>query len=159
MSGLSTRRFCFEAFLPADKQDRKYILDELKNETRTIIVYEAPHRLKKTLAELAEKLGKDRQISICKELTKKHENTFLTTFEDALVYYEDNEPRGEYVLVIEGKSRDELLKEKIAEWEKMSIEEHVDMYIARGIDKKEAMKMAAKDRGVSKRDIYNEYNI
>ena len=159
MSGLSTRRFCFEAFLPADKQDRKYILDELKNETRTIIVYEAPHRLKKTLAELAEKLGKDRQISICKELTKNHENTFLTTFEDALVYYEDNEPRGEYVLVIEGKSRDELLKEKIAEWEKMSIEEHVDMYIARGIDKKEAMKMAAKDRGVSKRDIYNEYNI
>lgn len=159
MSGLSTRRFCFEAFLPADKQDRKYILDELKNETRTIIVYEAPHRLKKTLAELAENLGKDRRISICKELTKKHENTFLTTFEDALVYYEDNEPRGEYVLVIEGKSRDELLKEKIAEWEKMSIEEHVDMYIARGIDKKEAMKMAAKDRGVSKRDIYNEYNI
>lgn len=159
MSGLSTRRFCFEAFLPADKQDRKYILDELKNETRTIIVYEAPHRLKKTLAELAENLGKDRRISICKELTKKHENTFLTTFEDALVYYEDNEPRGEYVLVIEGKSRDELLKEKIAEWEKMSIEEHVDMYIARGIDKKESMKMAAKDRGVSKRDIYNEYNI
>lgn len=159
MSGLSTRRFCFEAFLPADKQDRKYILDELKNETRTIIVYEAPHRLKKTLAELAENLGKDRRISICKELTKKYENTFLTTFEDALDYYEDNEPRGEYVLVIEGKSRDELLKEKIAEWEKMSIAEHVDMYIARGIDKKEAMKMAAKDRGVSKRDIYNEYNI
>lgn len=159
MSGLSTRRFCFEAFLPADKQDRKYILDELKNETRTIIVYEAPHRLKKTLAELAENLGEDRRISICKELTKKYENTFLTTFEDALDYYEDNEPRGEYVLVIEGKSRDELLKEKIAEWEKMSIAEHVDMYIARGIDKKEAMKMAAKDRGVSKRDIYNEYNI
>ena len=154
MSGRSTRRFAFEAFLPSDKQERKRILAELENETRTIILYEAPHRLLKTLKELMEVLGEDRRLTICKELTKRYENTFLTTFGEAAAIYEENEPRGEYVLVIEGKSRKELQLEHQAQWENMSIEAHVEMYIKQGMDKKEAMKAAAKDRGVSKRDIY-----
>ena len=156
MSGLPTRRFCFEAFLPYDKKERKEVLAELVDETRTIIVYEAPHKLKATLRELAEVFGMDRRLSICKELTKKHENVFLTTFEEAIQYYDENEPRGEYVLVIEGKSRSQLKEEAAAAWESMSVEEHVNMYIGQGMDKKEAMKKAAKDRGVSKRDIYSQ---
>lgn len=156
MSGLPTRRFCFEAFLPYDKKERKEVLAELVDETRTIIVYEAPHKLKATLRELAEVFGMDRRLSICKELTKKHENVFLTTFEEAIQYYDENEPRGEYVLVIEGKSRSRLKEEAVAAWESMSVEEHVNMYIGQGMDKKEAMKKAAKDRGVSKRDIYSQ---
>ncbi len=156
MSGRPTRRFAFEAFLPADKQERKEVLSELVNETRTIIIYEAPHRLVRTLKELEQVLGKERQLTICKELTKRYENTFLTTIQEALSYYDINEPRGEYVLVIEGKKRSDIIKEKQAEWESMSIKDHVDMYIGEGMDKKEAMKAVAKDRGVSKRDIYQE---
>ncbi len=156
MSGLPTRRFCFEAFLPYDKKERKEVLAELIDETRTIIVYEAPHKLKATLRELAEVFGMDRRLSICKELTKRHENVFLTTFEEAILYYDENEPRGEYVLVIEGKSRSQLKEEAVAAWESMSVEEHVNMYIGQGMDKKEAMKAAAKDRGVSKREIYSQ---
>ncbi len=156
MSGRTTRRFAFEAFLPADKQERKEVLSELVNETRTIIIYEAPHRLVRTLKELEQVLGKERQLTICKELTKRYENTFLTTIQEALSYYDINEPRGEYVLVIEGKKRIDIIKEKQAEWESMSIKDHVDMYIGQGMDKKEAMKAVAKDRGVSKRDIYQE---
>ena len=156
MSGRTTRRFAFEAFLPADKQERKEVLSELVNETRTIIIYEAPHRLVRTLKELEQVLGKERQLTICKELTKRYENTFLTTIQEALSYYDINEPRGEYVLVIEGKKRSDIIKEKQAEWESMSIKDHVDMYIGQGMDKKEAMKAVAKDRGVSKRDIYQE---
>lgn len=157
MSGLPTRRFCFEAFLPSDKQERRDVISELENETRTMIIYEAPHRLKKTLAELTEVFGEDRRLSVCKELTKRHENVFLTTFGEVVEFYENNEPRGEYVLVIEGKSRDDIKKEQQAQWESMSIVEHVDKYIADGMDKKEAMKAAAKDRGISKREVYNEY--
>lgn len=157
MSGLPTRRFCFEAFLPSDKQERRDVISELENETRTMIIYEAPHRLKKTLAELTEVFGADRRLSVCKELTKRHENAFLTTFGEIVEFYENNEPRGEYVLVIEGKSRDDIKKEQQAQWESMSIVEHVDKYIADGMDKKEAMKAAAKDRGISKREVYNEY--
>lgn len=156
MSGRPTRRFAFEAFLPADKQERKEVLSELVNETRTIIIYEAPHRLVRTLKELEQVIGKERQLTICKELTKRYENTFLTTIQEALSYYDINEPRGEYVLVIEGKKRSDIIKEKQAEWESMSIKDHVDMYIGQGMDKKEAMKAVAKDRGVSKRDIYQE---
>lgn len=157
MSGLPTRRFCFEAFLPSDKQERRDVISELEKETRTMIIYEAPHRLKKTLAELTEVFGEDRRLSVCKELTKRHENVFLTTFGEVVEFYENNEPRGEYVLVIEGKSRDDIKKEQQAQWESMSIVEHVDKYIADGMDKKEAMKAAAKDRGISKREVYNEY--
>lgn len=153
LSGLNTRRFCMEGFLPADKKEKKDILEELKCESRTMILYEAPHRLTKTLAELYEVLG-DREIALCRELTKKFETVFKTTLKEAMAYYEENEPRGEYVLVIEGKSREEKKQEMIEEWEKMSIEEHVALYESRGIDHKEAMKKVAKDRGVSKRDIY-----
>ena len=153
MSGLNTRRFCMEGFLPADKKEKRDILEELKQESRTMILYEAPHRLTKTLAELYEVLG-DREIALCRELTKKFETVMKTTLKEAIGYYEENEPRGEYVLVLEGKSREEKKQEKIEEWEKMSIEEHMAFYENQGIDHKEALKKVAKDRGVGKRDIY-----
>ncbi|MBQ6812452.1 MAG: 16S rRNA (cytidine(1402)-2'-O)-methyltransferase [Agathobacter sp.] len=153
MSGRPTRRFCFEAFLPKDKKERVAVLEELKNETRTIIIYEAPHHLLKTIRELMEALG-DRELTVCRELTKKHEEKIQTTFSALLSYYEDKDPRGEYVLVICGKSREEITKEKQSSWEEMSIEEHMEYYENQGIDHKEAMKLVAKDRGVSKRDIY-----
>ena len=156
MSGLPTRRFCFEAFLPYDKKERKEVLSELASETKTIIIYEAPHRLKATLAELSDILGADRRLSVCKELTKRYENVFLTTFEEACEYYDNNEPKGEYVLVIQGKSREIIKQEEVKTWEAMTIEEHMKVYTDKGMDKKEAMKVVAKDRGVSKRDIYNE---
>lgn len=153
LSGLSTRRFAFEAFLPIDKKEKQAVLKELENETRTIIMYEAPHRLVRTLQELLENLG-DRKITVCRELTKKHETAFATTLEDAVRYYGENDPKGECVLVIEGRSREELRQEEVAKWEEMSIEEHMEYYLNQGVAKKEAMKLVAKDRGVSKRDIY-----
>lgn len=153
LSGLETRRFCFEAFLPMDKKDKDRVLSELINETRTIILYEAPHRLIKTLKELKETLG-DRKVSIIKELTKKHERIFQTTLEDGIAYYEQEKPRGEYVLVIEGKSIEELKAEEIDRWKQVTIEEHMLMYTDMGMDNKEAMKAVAKDRGISKRDVY-----
>lgn len=156
MSGQATRRFVFEAFLPTDKKERNFIIDSLRNETRTIIIYEAPHRLIKTLHELADIFEQDRALSICKELTKKYENVMITNFKDVLEYYQTNEPKGEYVLVIAGKSKETLIEESRQQWDTMSVAEHVEMYINNGMDKKEAMKAAAKDRGVSKRDIYNE---
>ena len=158
MSGLSTRRFCFEAFLPSEKGDKKErarILEELKRETRTIIVYEAPHHLVKTLKDLYQALG-NRRITVCRELTKKHETAFRTTFEQALSAYEVEEPRGECVIVIEGISVRELEEEKIRSWEEMSLEDHLEYYLKGGMDKKEAMKAVAKDRGVSRREIYQQ---
>ena len=155
LSGLSTRRFAFEAFLPTDKKEKQSILKELEKETRTIILYEAPHRLVRTLQELLETLG-NRKVTVCRELTKKHETAFATTLEEAYSYYESNEPKGECVLVIEGKSRQELKQEEVAKWEEMRIEEHMDYYLQQGIDKKEAMKMVAKDRGITKRDVYQQ---
>lgn len=153
ISGRPTRRFAFEAFLPADKKERKEILSKLENETRTMIIYEAPHRLVKTLTELLEVLG-DRKLSICKELTKKHETVFSTTLTEALKVYGEKEPRGEYVLVIEGKTFEELKKESQEEFLAITIEEHMDRYLSQGMDKKTAMKQVAKDRGISKRDVY-----
>lgn len=153
LSGLSTRRFAFEAFLPADKKEKQEVLSELVNETRTIILYEAPHRLLKTLKELAETLG-NRRITVCRELTKKHETAFQTTCFEAIVYYEEHEPKGECVLVIEGKSRKELKEEAIAKWEEMTVEDHMEYYMKQGCDKKEAMKKVAKDRGIGKREVY-----
>ena len=153
MSGRSTRRFAFEAFLPKDKKERAQVLEELKNETRTIILYEAPHHLTKTVKELLDVLG-DRELTVCRELTKRYEEKIQTTFSSLLSYYEDKEPRGEYVLVICGKSRDEIVRQQQASWESMTIEEHMEHYESQGIDHKEAMKLVAKDRGVSKRDIY-----
>lgn len=154
LSGLSTRRFCFEAFLPTDKKEKAQILESLKNETRTIICYEAPHRLVKTLEELFHTLG-DRKITICRELTKKFETAFLTTFKEALEYYETNDARGECVIVIEGRTFQEMVEESQEKWNEMPIEKHMDHYLNQGIDKKEAMKLVAKDRGISKREVYN----
>ena len=153
LSGLSTRRFAFEAFLPNDKKEKAAILEELKTETRTIIIYEAPHRLKKTIDELYAALG-NRRMTAVKELTKLHENVFVTNFEEALAYYEENEPRGEYVLVIEGKKIEELKKEKEASFKEMDINEHMKLYMDKGMDKKEAMKAVAVDRGIPKREVY-----
>lgn len=155
LSGLSTRRFAFEAFLPREKKERAAVLTELPDETRTLIIYEAPHHLTGTLRELADTLG-DRRVTVCRELTKKFETVFRTTLTGALAYYEINEPRGEFVLVIEGKSRAELEEETRKSWDALSLEEHMDRYLAQGMDRKEAMKQVAKDRGVSKRDIYRK---
>lgn len=155
LSGLSTRRFCFEAFLPTDKREKQAVLKELVDETRTIIMYEAPHRLVKTLQELFENLG-NRRITVCRELTKKYETAFVTTLAEAIQYYEENDPKGECVLVIEGRSREELRQEEVSKWEEMSIEEHMELYLGQGIDRKEAMKKVAKDRGISKRDVYQQ---
>ena len=154
MSGLPTRRFAFEAFLPKDKKEHQAVLEELKTETRTIIIYEAPHHLVRTLQELHDTLGGDRRLTICRELTKRHEEKMQMTLADSLSYYEVNEPRGEYVLIIAGRSREEMKKEEQAGWEALSLEEHMAHYESQGIDRKEAMKRVAKDRGVSKRDIY-----
>lgn len=153
ISGRPTRRFCFEAFLPTDKKERRAVLEELKTETRTSIIYEAPHRLVKTLQELLNELG-DRKITVCKELTKKHETGFETTLKEAAPYYEQNEPRGEYVLVLEGCSRQQMEQEAQDAWKEMSLGDHMKLYEEQGMNRKDAMKQVAKDRGVGKREIY-----
>ena len=155
LSGMATRRFCFEAFLPSDKKEKQWILEELKGETRTIIIYEAPHRLVKTLEELREVLG-NRKITICRELTKKYEEAFRTTLEEAVSHYQANDPKGECVIVIQGKSIDDIKEEQKRSWEEMSIEEHMRYYEDQGMERKEAMKQVAKDRGISKRDVYQQ---
>ncbi|MDE6887666.1 MAG: 16S rRNA (cytidine(1402)-2'-O)-methyltransferase [Eubacterium sp.] len=153
VSGLSTRRFAFEAFLPRDKKKRGIVLEELKSETRTIILYEAPHHLVHTLEELHQALG-ERNIAVCRELTKKHEEVMRASLAEVLQYYEEHEPRGEYVLVIEGKSYADIEKEEIAEWMQMELTEHMRIYEEKGLSNKEAMRMVAKDRGISKREVY-----
>lgn len=153
MSGQATRRFAFEAFLPREKKERAAILEELKNETRTIILYEAPHHLLKTLEELYQALG-NRSITVCKELTKRYEKALYTTFEEALIYYKDNEPRGEYVLLVSGKPRQELTEEQQQAWMALSLGEHMAHYEEQGSTHKEAMKLVAKDRGIPKREVY-----
>ena len=155
MSGMPSRRFCFEGFLPVDKKERRYILEQLKREERTTILYEAPHHLRGTLQELYDSLG-DRKITLCRELTKKFEEALPMTLESAIVYYSENEPRGEYVLVMAGADRAALEEEKRVKFEEMSLEEHMAMYTDQGLSRKEAMKKVAADRGVSKRDIYKE---
>ena len=153
LSGLSTRRFCFEGFLPSDKKERKAVLEELIKESRTIIIYEAPHHLRKTLRELLDILG-NRKMAVCRELTKKFETVMPTTLEEAVGFHEENEPRGEYVLVIQGKSPEEKREEAALEWKEMPIKEHMKYYESQGIDRKKAMKLAAKDRGIGKREVY-----
>ena len=155
ISGLSTRRFAFEAFLPSDKKEKAAVLEELKDETRTTILYEAPHRLVRTLEELYQALG-ERRVTVCRELTKKHETAFLTTLSGALAYYQENDPKGECVIVMEGRSRKEMEEEKQQQWETMPLEEHMKIYENQGMSRKEAMKAVAKDRGVSRRDIYQQ---
>ena len=158
VSGLPTRRFVFEGFLPADKKERAKALGRLEGETRTIVIYEAPHHILKTLGDLYEVLG-PRNMRICRELTKIHESVTAFTIDEAIRYYEENEPRGEMVLVIEGADEKALEAEGRKAFEEMSIREHVDMYIAEGLSEKEAMKRAASDRGVSRRDIYSAIKI
>lgn len=153
LSGLSTRRFCFEAFLPADKKEKTRVLDSLRNETRTIVCYEAPHRLIKTLKELLSVLG-NRNIAICRELTKKYETVFKADLEQAISYYENNDPKGECVIVLEGRPFMDIEKAAQDKWSELSIEEHMEHYTKEGIDKKEAMKLVAKDRGITKREVY-----
>ncbi len=153
LSGLPTRRFCFEGFLPSDKKEKKMVLEDLAEESRTIILYEAPHHLVRTLTELREIVG-DRRVTLCRELTKKFETILPTTLDAALSMYEEEEPRGEYVIVLEGKSFEQKQKEAQASWEEMSIEEHMALYENKGMNHKDAMKQVAKDRGVGKREIY-----
>ena len=155
ISGLPTRRFVFEAFLPSDKKERAAVLGELSHETRTMIIYEAPHRLCRTLAELEEVLGGDRQIAVCKELTKRHETVYRSDIKGAVDYYNANEPRGEYVLVIAGLNRKDIIRDKQDAWKEMPLEEHLKHYESQGIERREAIKLVAKDRGVPKREIYN----
>jgi len=162
ISALPTRRFAFEAFLPTDKADKKErarILEELKSETRTMIIYEAPHHLKETLADLTQALGTDRRISLCRELTKKHEEAIRTTLGDAISKYEAEEPRGEYVLVIEGKDPAAIQAETEASWNEMPLADHMQHYLDQGIPEKDAMKQVAKDRGISKRDVYQQWKV
>lgn len=153
LSGLNTRRFVFEGFLPSDKKERRQVLEDLISETRTIILYEAPHHLVKTLEDLLENLG-NRRLTLCRELTKKFEEVKITSLKDAVSFYKETDIKGEFVLVLEGRNRQELKQEEQDKWSQMSVEEHVEYYTAIGKEKKEAMKLAAKDRGVSKREIY-----
>ena len=158
MSGLPTRRFCFEAFLPserADKKERQRILDELKRETRTIILYEAPHHLVGTLTDLREALG-NRPVSLCRELTKRYESVMRASLEEAIASLSEEEPKGEWVIVLEGRRPEEIRQEEIRTWEAMSLEEHMEYYISQGQDRKEAMRSVARDRGISRRDVYRQ---
>jgi 16S rRNA (cytidine1402-2'-O)-methyltransferase len=154
ISGQSTRRFAYEGFLPQDNREKKQVLEAIRNETRTMVFYEAPHRLLKTLTALQEVLGESRSITLCRELTKKFEESVKTTIGDAIARFEEERPRGEFVLVIAGKSKEELEQEEAASWESMTIAAHVGLYESKGFTRKDAMKAAAKDRGVAKRDIY-----
>ena len=155
VSGLGTRRFCFEAFLPAEKKERSRILEDLKRETRTMIIYEAPHHLLRTMKELKEVLG-DRKVTVCRELTKKYEEIAPVILSQAIERFSVEEPRGEFVLVIEGRAVEEMIREEQKVWEELSIEEHMERYLSLGMDKKQAMKEVAKDRGISKREVYQE---
>ncbi|MCR5691689.1 MAG: 16S rRNA (cytidine(1402)-2'-O)-methyltransferase [Eubacterium sp.] len=156
LSGMSARRFTFEAFLPVNKKEREIVLNRLKESPVTTIIYEAPHRLLKTLEILKEYVGPDRRLAVCKELTKKHEKALHFTLEEAISYHRENPPKGEYVLVIEGADQEALEEARQDQWKKMTLEDHMYHYLSQGIDKKEAIKKVAKDRGISKRDVYNE---
>lgn len=153
LSGLDSRRFIFEGFLPTDKKEKAQVLKSIEKETRTVIFYEAPHRLKTTLKELFESTG-DREAACVREITKKFEEVKKGNMSELIEYYNVNEPKGEFVIVIGGADAQELKKEEIAAWESITVEEHVKKYMAEGMSEKDAMKQAAKDRGTTKRDIY-----
>ena len=157
LSALSTRRFCFEAFLPtekANKKERQRLLSQLKDEERTILLYEAPHHLRKTLEDLREAFGENRKITLARELTKKYEELLYLDLDRAIERYQEEEPRGEFALAIEGKSLEKKKEEAKAQWEELSMEEHLQEYLDKGLSEKEAMKMVAKDRGIGKREVY-----
>ena len=153
MSGMDARRFCFEGFLPPDKKEREKVLDRRSREERTTIFYEAPHHLKDTLQELYDAAG-DRKVTLCRELTKKFEEAVPTTLSGAIALYEDRDPRGEYVLVVAGADPEALARQEEKKWDSMTLAEHMALYERQGLSRKDAMKQVAKDRGVSKRDIY-----
>lgn len=153
LSGQPTRRFCFEAFLPADKKERRRILLELKDETRTIVLYEAPHRLLRTLQELFVELG-DRSVAVVRELTKKHETVFRTTLEEAVRHYAENPPKGECVIVLAGVDRVAREEKQQQDWRLVPLMEHMERYLSQGMPQKEAMKAVAAERGITKRDVY-----
>ena len=153
LSGLPTGRFCFEGFLSANKGERRERLSELENEKRTMLFHEAPHKLKATLEDMKNTFGGGRKIALCRELTKKNEEVLRLSLNEAVQYYEENAPRGEYVLIVEGAKKSQISE---CFWEKMSIEEHVNFYISTGLSKMDAIKSCAKDRGVQKNIIYKE---
>lgn len=157
LSGLDTRRAVFEGFLPPDKKERRAAIERLVRETRSVILYEAPHRLKATLGELYDALG-ERECAAIKEITKKYETVKRGTLAELMDFYEENPPKGEFVLVLAGVSEERLKEEEISRWENISAEEHVRMYEEKGMSRKDAMKAAARDRGISKRDIYAALN-
>ena len=152
-SGLDTTKFIFRGFLPRENKERKPIMDDLLNRSETLIFYEAPHRLLSTLEFLYENIG-NRKISMCRELTKMYEEIIRLTLQEAIEYYKDKAPRGEYVLVIEGKSKEDIDKDEKAKWDALTIEEHIEKYITEGISKKDAMKKVAKVRGMAKSEVY-----
>lgn len=154
LSALPTGRFCFEGFLSTNKNERFDRLNEIKNDTRTTIFYEAPHKLIKTLEDLHSVFG-NRKISLCRELTKLNEEIIRTTIEGAIEHYNINAPRGEYVLVVEGSTKS---KSENAFWSNMSIEEHVEFYANQGLKKMDAIKSVAKDRGLPKNEVYKIVN-
>lgn len=156
LSGLPTRRFAFEGFLSVNKRHRKEHLESVKNDTHTLIFYEAPHKLKNTLNDMAEAFGSDRKIALARELTKVHEEVKRCTIAEAIEFYTENNPRGEYVLVIEGANDVDVAEEN--DWDNLSVKEHVDKYIAEGMNSKDAIKKAALERGLPKREVYNEYH-
>lgn len=152
-SGLDTTKFIFRGFLPRENKERKPIIDDLINRSETLIFYEAPHRLLNTLEFLYENVG-NRKISMCRELTKLYEEIIRLTLEEAIEYYKQNAPRGEYVLVIEGKSKEAIDNDEKAKWEMLTVQEHIRKYMDEGLDKKDAMKKVARDRGIPKSEIY-----
>ena len=152
LSGMNTRRFCFEGFLPVKGRERKEMLTELSTEKRTLVLYEAPHKLKNTLDDLLEYFGADRRIALCRELTKLNEEVMRTTLAEAVEYYSQNDPRGEYVLVLEGAKGEATG----AFWQDMTVEAHIEYYISQGMKKMDAIKQVAKDRGVPKNEIYKQ---
>ena len=154
VSGLPARRFCFEGFLPQPNKERREVIERLRTETRTMILYEAPHHLRQLLSDLAAAFGGTRRAALCRELTKRYEDISRCTLAEAADFYRENEPRGEYVVVVEGRPADELAAEEAARWEEMSLNEHMELYISRGMSRKDAMKQVAKDRGMSRRDVY-----
>lgn len=162
MSGMSARRFCFEGFLPSektDKKERKRILSQLAEEERTIILYEAPHHLRAALSDLADALGAERRITLCRELTKRFEEAVPMSLGEAVRFYEENDPRGEYVLVVAGADPAEKESRARAAFKDISVEEHVRQYMEQGLSQKEAMRRAAADRGLSRRDIYQQMKV
>ncbi|SFA81664.1 16S rRNA (cytidine(1402)-2'-O)-methyltransferase [Clostridium frigidicarnis] len=152
-SGLDTTKFLFRGFIPRENKERKPFMEEIKNCKETLIFYEAPHRLLNTLNFILESLG-DRKIAICRELTKMHEEIIRGTLSEIIEHYNEKNPRGEYVLVIEGKTDEEIMEEAMKTWENLSIEEHILKYMGEGNSKKDSMKLVAKERGIPKSEVY-----